>query len=182
VNLTEWKTRASQFDRQYRELLSVKSINATSSIPNTSRSKPAQTAIPTTRSTSGAPVKQEPSPGPSLASTTRVPKGACFKCGKLGHWANECPMPDQPGNPPPYQSASGSTITRGRGWKRRGPRGGRGGRTVGVIESVADGESSEKTPRVPESGEPSDFQKTGVVNWSEERKAKLAKDLRQQGF
>jgi hypothetical protein len=27
MNLTEWKMRASQFDRQYHELLSVKSIN-----------------------------------------------------------------------------------------------------------------------------------------------------------
>jgi hypothetical protein len=111
ANLTEWKTRASQFDRQYCELLSVKSINTTSSIPNTSHSKPAQTTIAMTQSTSGAPVKQEPSPGPSLTSTTHVLKGTCFKCRKLGHWANECPMPDQPGNPPPYQSASGSTIT-----------------------------------------------------------------------
>lgn len=50
----------------------------------------------------GEPGRRQPSKG-----GFRSPPGACFKCGKEGHWAKSCPQPRPPTKPCPLCKRSG---------------------------------------------------------------------------
>ena len=120
ANLSEWKQRASLFDRQYREfqqyhhskpaLLSSSSSKpksnkrSTGSSSYTMVSKPTaltSTSTPSTTQTTPAPhTSATPAPAPCpvkqetvdpVLAEQRKQAGLCILCGEAGHWANECP-------------------------------------------------------------------------------------------
>ena len=116
ANLTEWKQRASLFDRQYHEFQQYhhskpasssssskqKSKCSTGSSSNFTVSKPsATTSTSTVARTSSAPhTSTTPAPTPRPIKQEAVDAvlaeqckeaGLCILCGDAGHWANECP-------------------------------------------------------------------------------------------
>ena len=116
ANLTEWKQRASLFDRQYREFQQYhhskpasssssskqKSKRSTGSSSNFTVSKPsAPTSTSTAARTSFVPrTSTTPAPAPRpvkqeavdpVLAEQRKQAGLCILCGEAGHWANECP-------------------------------------------------------------------------------------------
>ena len=118
ANLTEWKQRASLFDRQYREFQQYhhskpasssssskqKSNRSTGSSSNFMVSKPsAPTSTSTAAQTSFVPrTSTTPAPAPrpikqeavdAVLAEQRKQAGLCILCSEAqaGHWANECP-------------------------------------------------------------------------------------------
>lgn len=166
----EWQSRAAELDRRHREYMA-----RTSSRPQTRNTRITNTpyrqgppAGPSTQSTPAAPrIKQEE----KAVSLGGIPKGACFNCGRFGHFASSCPNASRMST-----SGSGSRsftpAARGRGGKRFGQ-----GRNVRVVETSASIEEVNSNEDARQ-----DFEKCGIINWDSSRKEGLKRALEKQGF
>ena len=182
TTLDEWKSWASKFDRQLRELRQNQEV----ALPPRRRFGTASysTSTPLPRTTGSAPIKREPDTTthirPFQGQRRPLSQVECYRCGMHGHYASSCPNSSQ--GPSTTQSQTRRQQTPAAASPRRGRGTYRGGRNIRVMDERRETATTTKSPGENRKMDVKILKESGVESWSEERKAELASALKTQGF